>query len=225
MKDILMVWDIDGTLINGRGCGRYAMEKSFSTLFGIKNGFGNIKMAGRLDAMILRDAFKNNNIVDTDISLFFDTYCDMLEELLMTEEYIEILPGVKNILKRSSKQDNFFNALGTGNIEKGARIKLKTHDLNKYFQIGGFGDEALERWEIIHKAIENAQMIKNIKYDKENIYVIGDTALDIECAKILEVKSIAVATGAHSVEELIKHRPDYLFENLEDTDEFFSIFK
>ncbi|TCO72261.1 HAD family hydrolase [Marinisporobacter balticus] len=225
MKEILIVWDIDGTLINSRGCGREAMEKAFHTMFGVENGFTDIKMAGRLDAMIVKDAFQKNNIIDADISLFFDTYCNILTDLLKVETYIEVLPGVKKILEYGSENYNFFHALGTGNLEKGARIKLESHDLNKYFQTGGFGDEALERWNIIHKAVENAQEFKGITYDYDNIYVIGDTPLDIECGKILGIKSIAVCTGAHGAEELIKHRPDYMFENLGNIVRFLSIFK
>ncbi|QEK12768.1 hypothetical protein FQB35_10745 [Crassaminicella thermophila] len=225
MKNILMIWDIDGTLINSRGCGRKAMEEAFCSIFGIEKAFNDINMAGRLDAIILKDALYKHGIVDVDMTLFFDTYCNILENILMKKDYIKILPGIEKILESGSEYHNFFHALGTGNIEKGARIKLKAYDLNKYFPVGGFGDEELERWQIIHKAVESAQAFHNITYDKENIYVIGDTPRDIECAKILGVKSIAVATGSHSLEELMEHLPDYLFESFEDTEKFFCIFK
>ncbi|QZY53751.1 HAD family hydrolase [Crassaminicella profunda] len=224
MKEILMVWDIDGTLINGKGCGRAAMEKAFYKLFGRERAFEDVRMAGRLDAMIVKDAFFKHTIIDGDKKLFFDTYCKILEEILKRKEYIEILPGVKNILAYNSKEHKFFHALGTGNIERGARLKLEVHDLNQYFLVGGFGDEEVERWEIIQRAIQRAQKVHEIKYHKENIYVIGDTKLDIECAKILGIKSIAVATGGNSVEELKTHSPDYLLENLEDKNKFLKIF-
>ncbi|QXM05528.1 HAD family hydrolase [Crassaminicella indica] len=224
MKDILIVWDIDGTLINSKGCGRAAMEKAFYQLFGLEKAFKEVNMAGRLDAMIVNDAFDKNNIINRDIDLFFDIYCKVLEEMLIDKDYIKILPGVKAILEHNSQEYNIFHALGTGNIEKGARIKLKPHNLNKYFKVGAFGDEAIERWEMVHKAIQRAQAFNGIIYNRENIYVIGDTKLDIECAKILGIKSIAVATGAHSAELLREYAPDYLLESLEDKNKFLGIF-
>ncbi|MCT4620133.1 MAG: HAD hydrolase-like protein [Marinisporobacter sp.] len=224
MKEILIVWDIDGTLINSGGCGRDAMEKAFYKLFGLEKAFENVNMAGRLDAMIVEDAFLNHTIMDADKKLFFDTYCETLKGILEGKDYIEILPGVKNILEHSSKEHNFFHALGTGNIERGARIKLEVHDLNQHFQVGGFGDDKVERWEIIQRAIHLAEVVHGIKYMKENIYVIGDTKLDIECAKILGIKSIAVATGSYSAEKLAEYAPDYLLESLEDQTEFLKIF-
>ncbi|MCT4604823.1 MAG: HAD hydrolase-like protein [Marinisporobacter sp.] len=223
MKEILMVWDIDGTLINSGGCGRDAMEKTFYKLFGLEKAFENVNMAGRLDAMIVEDALLKHTIKAIDKKLFFDTYCEILKEILQGKDYIEILPGVKNILEHSSKEHNFFHALGTGNIERGARIKLKVHELNGYFQVGGFGDHRVERWEIIQKAIDLAQKVQGIKYAKKNIYVIGDTKLDIECAKILGIKSIAVATGSYSAEKLAQYAPDYLLESLENKTEFLKI--
>lgn len=227
MKDILMIWDVDGTLIDSRSCGRKAMDKAFDVLFGIENAFMGIKMAGRLDAMIVRDAMENKGIAEQDrIKLFFDTYCEILEHMLASgEDYVQILPGIQEIFQNQDHPHNLCHVLGTGNIERGARIKLKPHDLNKYFPVGGFGDVVLERWQMIHQAIENAQVYHGLEYEKENIYVVGDTPLDIECGKILGVKSIAVATGGHTLEALMEHAPDYLFTDLGDREKFFEIFK
>lgn len=225
MKDILLIWDIDGTLIDSKGCGRRAMDRAFYTLFGIENGFKDVKMAGRLDALIVKDAMDRNNVADGDIILFFNTYCQMLEEEIAQGRKPEILPGIKEILERREICYRLYHVLGTGNMEQGARLKLSPHNINRYFPVGGFGDEEKERWQIIQHAIEKAQEYTKINFKKENIYVIGDTPLDIQCGKILEIKSIAVATGSHSMEELIRYQPDYLFPNFGDTDRFFEIFR
>lgn len=223
MKSILMIWDIDGTLINPKGTGRSAMNKAFLYAYGIHNAFDDIEMSGRLDAIIVKDAFNKHHIADQDIQLFYDAYCNMLRIIVDKEKIIETLPGVKNIL--DTKQDyEIIHTLGTGNMKDGARIKLEAQDLNKYFSTGGFGDEGLQRWEIILKAIEEAEKCTQIKFDKDDIYVIGDTPLDIECGKILGIKTIAVATGSHSYEELFQHDPDFIFKTLENTAEFFKIF-
>ncbi|WZL71906.1 HAD hydrolase-like protein [Clostridiaceae bacterium 35-E11] len=225
MKDILMIWDVDGTLIDSRSCGRKAMDKAFDLVFGIKDAFKGIKMAGRLDAIIVEDALENKGIINqNEVKLFLDTYCRILDHMLTSgEEYVEILPGIQKILANGKDQHHVCHVLGTGNIERGARIKLKPHDLNRYFPVGGFGDERIERWQMIHQAIENAERHHGVEYTKENIFVIGDTPLDIECGKILGIKSIAVSTGSHSPEELMAYTPDHLFANLEDTENFLKI--
>lgn len=223
MQNILMVWDLDGTLIF---CleGRKAMELAFYELYGIRNAFEKVTMAGRLDAFIVREAFKENGIPETEIDSFFDTYCRILEEFMQDADQVWLLPGVKEILKNTSSDSTIHHALATGNIERGARIKLAPYDLNKYFPVGGFGDQELERWQIVDLAIKRAEEYYGVTYQKENIYVIGDTPRDIECGKILGIKSIAVATGPYDEEKLRMHSPDYLFPNLEKTEAVLKIF-
>jgi phosphoglycolate phosphatase-like HAD superfamily hydrolase len=171
----------------------------------------------------VKKAFEINEITEDNINIFFDKYEEMLKEELKCSETSEILPGINEILEGTLKQKNLFHILGTGNCEKGARLKLSHLGLNKYFKIGGFGDEDCERWEIIKKAIEKAKSFYNIDFKKRNTYVIGDTPLDIECGKILELKSVAVATGGYSYEELNKYKPDHLFQSFEAFEEFLSI--
>ncbi|MFZ5967881.1 MAG: HAD family hydrolase [Bacillota bacterium] len=225
MKNILLIWDIDGTLINSRGCGRRAMEKAFHYLYGIENGFADVNMAGRLDALIVKDAMINHSIDVENLNDFFEVYCKMLEYERQSGDFTELLPGIKTILSRQHPGIQFTHALGTGNIEPGARIKLEPHDINCFFPIGGFGDEAMERWEIIQKAIEKTELMYGHSFDKKDTYVIGDTPFDIGCGKKLQVKSIAIGTGPYSVETLKSYAPDYVFENLENVEKFFEIFR
>jgi phosphoglycolate phosphatase len=205
--------------------GRRALETAFYRHYGIENGFHDIKMAGRLDAFIVRDAFKKNDVDEEEIDLFLDTYCSILQEIMQTSDTIFVLPGVKEILKNTISNFNIHHALATGNIEKAARIKLKHYDLDEYFPVGGFGDHELERWEIVEQAIKRAQDHYGTRYQKENIYVIGDTPLDIECGKILGIKSIAVSTGPYDEEKLKPYFPDYLFSDLRNHKQFLNIFK
>ncbi|WP_053956503.1 HAD family hydrolase [Inediibacterium massiliense] len=223
MKDILVVWDVDGTLIDAKDCGREALNRTFYKIFGIENGFRGVSLSGRLDACIVEDALKQNNISYANMDLFFDTYVKILEDVIKNKKYIQILPGIKEILQ-CENQDHIFHILGTGNIERGARIKLKAHEIDEYFLLGGFGDDKVQRWQMVQKAIEKAQKFKEINYLNENIYVIGDTTKDIYCAKKLGVRSIAVSTGSDTKEELFKDEPDYLFENLGDIQKFFDLF-
>ncbi|AOT72191.1 HAD family hydrolase [Geosporobacter ferrireducens] len=224
MRNILLVWDIDGTLIHSKGCGRRAMEQTFYKLFGIKNAFQQIQMSGRLDAWIVRDALIMHNIQEKNLAVFFDAYCELLQLEMKDAEASVPIQGIQELLQYIKDLSNIYHALGTGNIERGARIKLAPQDLNRYFPVGGYGDAALERWQIIEQAVKRSNEHYKVIFQPEDIYVIGDTPLDIGCGKTLGVKTIAVATGSHGLEELRKHEPDHLFANLENYHEFFRIF-
>ncbi len=223
MKNKLLIWDIDGTLISSKGCGRRAMDKTFATLYNIENGFDNITMAGRLDYSIVKDAFINNNIAFNDISKFLNKYENILREELNVHPSPLILPGVLDILTKTSEYSNVFHVLGTGNCEVGARLKLSHLGLDKFFEIGGFGDDDLQRWEIIQRAITNAEHHYKMKFANNDIYVIGDTPADIECGKRLNVRSVAVATGSYDYEELIQYSPDYLLYDLTEIKVFLEL--
>ncbi len=200
------------------------MDQAFIKLFGIKDGFRQVEMAGRLDAWIVRDAMKLHNIGEIDLELFFDTYCKMLKDEMAGIHTAIPIPGIKALFQSMEGFRHIYHALGTGNIERGARIKLGPQGLNAYLPIGGYGDVALERWQIIEQAVVRSEVYYQRSYFPEDIYVIGDTPYDIACGKTLGVKTIAVATGSHDLEQLKKSNPDYLFANLEDQAAFFRIF-
>jgi phosphoglycolate phosphatase-like HAD superfamily hydrolase len=223
MENKLLIWDIDGTLIDSKGSGRRAMDNTFLHLYNIEEGFKEVNMAGRLDYRILKNALEINDIKEENMARFFEKYEEMLKQELSLNTSSRVLPGINEIFDTTLNQKNLFHVLGTGNCERGARLKLLHLGLNKYFKIGGFGDEDAERWEIIEKAVEEAKDFYKIDFLEKDIYVIGDTPLDIECGKILGLKSVAVATGWSSYEDLKKFEPDYLFKSFEDFEEFLSI--
>jgi len=222
MKNLL-IWDIDGTLIQGRGIGRRAMDKAFLSLYGIEEGFKDISMAGRLDAVILNDAFNAHSITGRNTKKYFDIYCSYLKEEIDKLTSPIFAPGILLLLEELNKRDDTLCVLGTGNIENAARIKLAFHDMNKYFPTGGFGNTEAERWEIIDEARINASKLCNTVFKPENTYVIGDTPKDIECGKILNIKTVGVATGPYSPEQLQESGADYVFKDFTRYENFIDI--
>lgn len=213
MKPVLLIWDIDGTLMNSMGIGRRAMNNTFKTLYNIDNGFDQVSMAGRLDYQIVKNAHKYHKINEYDVDNFYKTYESELRKELSCDYSAVVLPGVKKIL--DTKVDNLYHILGTGNCQIGAKLKLSHVGIGHYFDIGGYGDEDVDRWQIIEKAYREAEDFYHINFDKNNIYVIGDTPHDIECAKKLGFKSIGVSTGFHSMERLKECKADYVLEELD----------
>jgi phosphoglycolate phosphatase len=212
----LLIWDIDGTLLQCKDIGKIVFNKVFFKLYNIKNAFDKIPMAGMVDAVILSTAYEINNIKDRNFSHFFNEYSYYLSEAISENKNSFASPGIKKLMEFLKNYNNVFNILGTGNIELGARIKLSRDNLNRYFKIGGFGDEPYERWQLIKNAIENSKTFFEKSFKNENIYIIGDTPKDIEAAKIIKVKSLVVATGEFTKSELEDFSPDYSVNDFSD---------
>jgi phosphoglycolate phosphatase-like HAD superfamily hydrolase len=225
MNNYLLIWDIDGTLIQGRGIGRRGMDKAFLELYGIKNGFEGIDMAGMLDSVILRKAYELHNLKGQDSKKYFEVYCECLKEEIKKLDAPIYAPGIPQLLEILHQKDNFYNVLGTGNVKEAAIIKLAVHDMNRFFICGGFGDEEMDRWQVIQQAITSSHKLLNIRFESKNIYIIGDTPRDVECGKKLEAKTIGVATGSYTTSQLLDCGADYVFEDFTDTSAFLSIFE
>jgi phosphoglycolate phosphatase-like HAD superfamily hydrolase len=111
----------------------------------------------------------------------------------------------------------------TGNLENIARIKIGKFDLNKYFDLGSFGEISENRSKLLEDAIKQAESKFKINLNKEDIFVIGDTKFDVECGKEIGVKTIAIATGKYSLEDLKKYNPNYVFKDFSDIDKIIRI--
>jgi phosphoglycolate phosphatase-like HAD superfamily hydrolase len=107
----------------------------------------------------------------------------------------------------------------TGNVRSGARHKLGHFGLWDYFRCGGFGDEHYERDDVARMAMSEVRAHLGREIDAGDVWVIGDTPLDVQCARAVGAKVVAVATGWHPIEELAEHNPDYLFADLSEAEE------
>lgn len=221
----LLIWDIDGTLIQVKGMGKSALNITFFELYGVKNAFENINMAGMLDSVVLKNAYEIYSIKCFDNDKFFDMYCKILSENIEALKPSIAYSGVIELMEHLSGSGEFCSVLGTGNIERGARIKLSVDNMNRFFPVGGFGDEEVERWQIIEEAVNKSRKHFNTDFLNSNIYIIGDTPKDVECGKILGLKTIGIATGHHTKVQLEKCGADYTFDNLGNTNTFLEIFK
>lgn len=131
----------------------------------------------------------------------------------------EFFPGIPELLEHIKHSSNSFNALLTSNLRIGAETKLKSVGLEHYFHVGGFGDYFGEKWHAAEEGIKEAENYFKVCFSRENIYLIGDSAYDIECAKRLGIKSIGVATGFIDYDVLLSHKPDYIYEDLSNWDQ------
>ena len=228
----IVLFDIDGTLIRTGRAGSRAMDRAFADLFGISGAFDGIQMAGRTDKWILEDAASRAGV---DLSgqtfhRFRDRYFARLLEALpesgprpSTLSSIDgrkgVLPGVQPLLETLAARADVFPALLTGNCEQGARIKLQHFDLWRFFRCGAFGDAAPDRNELFTVALRRAEAC-GAQVLPRNVIVVGDTVLDVACARAGGARSVAVATGPSDSETLRASGADVVVEDLRDTAAF-----
>jgi phosphoglycolate phosphatase-like HAD superfamily hydrolase len=132
-----------------------------------------------------------------------------------------VLPNVREILEELRDRSDVKSYLLTGNTRGGARAKLTHYDLFKYFPDGAFAEDAQARATIASRALDLARQAGPIAEDR--IFVIGDTPHDIECANAIDAWTIAVGTGGYSLDELERHRPWRLFQELPPVNQFLEL--
>jgi phosphoglycolate phosphatase-like HAD superfamily hydrolase len=211
----LVLFDIDGTLIDPGGAGRKSLGHTFGELFDIRDAFGRIKMAGKTDIQIIKEGLTAHGLSSDDHNLpsILSVYLKHLRaEILNKEKYIN--PGVVELLNTLKAMDGYWLGLLTGNIEPGARIKLGAFDLNAYFSVGAFGDDDENRNHLLPIAIEKFRKMTDIRINSHDCIVIGDTPSDVLCAKPYGAVSIAVSTGPYSYDALLETEANYVLKDL-----------
>src|SRR3982751_2921659 len=217
----LILFDIDGTLVLTGGAGARAMSLAFEDLFGIRDAFRGMPMAGRTDSWILADAAAAHSIPpDTPaLTQFRDVYLGHLAVEIQKPGGSRkgMMPGVRDVLDALTGLADVYLALLTGNYEAAARIKLEYFDLWRYFACGAFGEDAPDRTGLLPRAVATVAACGGPPFAPTDAVVIGDTPLDIACAAHSSARSIGVATRGHSVDELRAAGADYVFPDLTDT--------
>lgn len=216
----LILFDIDGTLVDSGGAGSRALDLAFAELFSINDAFAQISMAGKTDVQIVREGLvlhgipSGNGIVPGIIA----AYLRHLDSQIRNPGK-QLKPGIREALDAIAVRDNRY-ALGllTGNVEQGARIKLGAFDLNSYFSFGAFGSDNEDRNRLLPIAVERFETLSGRKAAYEDCVVIGDTPRDTWCAKPYGALSIGVATGPYGMEALKDAGADRVFETLADTE-------
>lgn len=212
----LALFDIDGTLIQTGGAGIKAFAKAFAGEFQIMDATRGMSFAGRTDTGLVRLVFVRNGIEPSPANFrrFFDSYVFWLEQMLHECEG-QVCPGARDfIAEMEALPQPPVVGLLTGNIRLGAEIKLRHFNLWELFKMGAFADDHEDRNQISAIAHRRSGEVLKGEVRGDEILVIGDTPLDVECGRAIGAKVLAVATGSSSVAELREHHPDWVVENL-----------
>lgn len=219
----VLFWDIDGTLITTRRAGMYAWNDSVRELTGHEFDLKTeLRTAGLTDYQIAVKTFEALGL-SPDPPLI-ERLVRRYEELLpsnLPRKAGSVLPNVREILEHLRGRSGIRSYLLTGNTRGGARAKLTYYGLMEFFPDGAFAEDASARSSIATRALQLAQSIAAVADDR--VFVLGDTPHDIECATVIGARTIAVATGGYTLEELQAYDPWRVFHELPPPDEFMAL--
>ena len=220
MKTKLILFDIDGTLITSGGAGERSLRMAIRDRFGRDDDLEGIEIAGRTDTGIARQIFDRHGVQPTpeNLGAFFDRYLHHLSTELGRSQGA-LLPGTLDLLNALGKRPNLAIALLTGNLSRGAEIKLTHYGIWEFFEFGAYADDSADRNQLGKYARARALERHGVEFLPGDIYVIGDTPHDIDCGRAFGAKTVAIATGNYTRSQLASHRPDYIFDDLSNVNE------
>ena len=219
----LILFDIDGTLVE---CGRQVREILSATVeevYGTTGSIDWLDFAGRTDPGILLDVLTDAGLAERDILARIPEvrtrYAARLERDL-DRRCMRLLPGVAEHLESLARRKDVVLGLVTGNWEPGARTKLSRFDLNRFFDFGAFGCDAVNRCDLPPVALERAERITGRRFRPEETLIVGDTIHDISCARAHGIPVLAVATGRTPAETLREGGADRVVGDLTEIAEW-----
>lgn len=203
----LLLFDVDLTLVNTGGAGLRALDRACRKVLSTKNAMDGIDPGGKTDPAIVREILSRLDIrssLEIQLESILESYLAFLREEVRSSEKYHVLPGILQVLEEMSARPDVMLGLATGNIERGARVKLDRGGLNRYFSFGGFGSDSENRTAVVQKAAEAGARQYGNMIRPEDVFVIGDTPLDMGAGRAAGFKTIGVATGRYSTDRLLE---------------------
>ena len=198
----LVLFDLDGTLVNAGGAGRTSLRKAIKELYGVEPEFDHSLISGRTDldnfSIVYSLIKKGKKPTAAEMKKMKAKYLEILptevHAVVRCKKY-DLIPGVEKFLKMLAKDKDVILGLGTGNLEEGAKIKLEPSKLASYFTVGGYGEDGQTREEMLQAAVKHAEKKFKTKLEPDQVYVIGDTHRDICAAKNCGFHSAVLTNG------------------------------
>lgn len=207
---VVVLFDIDGTLVTTGGAGAKAWGLAFAELYDASANIEDFTEAGMPDQEVVTVTFRHvigREPGPREIAALMAKYLEHLPETVAESTTYTVYPGVHELLPRLCSSGHLLG-LTTGNIEAAARIKIARAGLNRYFPFGGYGSDAADRGELTRIALDRAARLLGVK--PEESYVVGDTPRDVEAAHEASATAVGVATGHFSVDQLRKAGADFV---------------
>jgi phosphoglycolate phosphatase len=214
----ILLFDIDGTLVSTGGAGAVAWRRAFEELHGIPADIGEFTDAGMTDPDVGARTFEavlHREPTPHELAQLLQRRLEFLPEAVAESKGYEVLPGVPRRLRQLSR-DGHLLGLITGNGDGAAHVKLARADLNRWFTFGAYAGAGLDRPAIVREAVERGEAMLGADVPNAEVYVIGDTPLDIQAAHAAGCTAVAVATGHYDSAALREASADHVLETLEE---------
>jgi phosphoglycolate phosphatase len=213
----LILFDIDGTLIDTGGAGAKSWTWAFEHAFD-KPGvdIGKFSSAGMTDPVVARETFTEamgRKPSGQDLAKLMAAYLSVLPDYVIASDGYRVLPGIPALLE-SLSEAGVLLGITTGALEAGAHAKLGRARLNHYFLVGGYGSDSEDRVELTKTAMRRGELLLGESLDPREVAVVGDTPLDISAARGAGAVSVGVATGKYTVDELRDAKADNVLSTL-----------
>jgi phosphoglycolate phosphatase len=214
----ILLFDIDGTLVTTGGAGAVAWKRAFQELHGIPADIGKFTDAGMTDPDVGAKTFAavlRRDPTPHELAMLIQRRLEHLPEAVAESTGYKVLPGVPERLKQLSREGHLLGII-TGNGDGAAHIKLARGDLNRWFTFGAYAGAGPQRADIVREAVERAEATMGRDVPNTEIFVIGDTPLDIEAAHAVGCTAIAVATGHYDRAALKQAGADHVLDTLQE---------
>ncbi|MFF0291253.1 HAD family hydrolase [Streptomyces sp. NPDC005262] len=213
---IAVLFDIDETLVHTGGAGARSWAWAFEKLHGVAADIGKHTSAGETDPEVGWKTFRSvlgRDPSHDEMARLYAAYLWHLADDIRTSEHYRVLDGVKETLTRIADAGVMLGVL-SGAMEGAARTKLEPADLNRYFVFGAYGSDSPDRAEVTRLAIAKAARLHGSDLAVQDVYVVGDTPLDVQAAHAANATAVAVASGHYTVQALQAETPDYVLGSL-----------
>ncbi|MCA9524314.1 MAG: HAD hydrolase-like protein [Myxococcales bacterium] len=217
MKRHLFIFDIDGTLVLSGGVGRDALERAVLKHYGLTDPFDGYHFHGKTDPQIVSDMHERHGLGPVDAAqmrVVLDDYLVELAALIGEAPRYRVLSGVREWVEELAARDPRSLGLATGNLLRGAELKLVRGDLWRYFRFGGFSSDHPDRQALTRLAVARGYESVGERVPPERTFVIGDTPEDVRCALGAEATPVGVTTGRHSADELRAAGCELVFDSM-----------
>lgn len=217
----IALFDVDGTLVNSGGAGSRSLFRALNEIIPHWRRPHGYIFDGKTDVIIVRELLAahglNVDLHSPVIGEVLSRYTEFLDEEIARASEARTFPGVLPLIQVLEKEPGCRLGLLTGNIRAGAMKKLGRFDLWRFFQVGVFGNEGQSRDELPVRALEKCRSLFDSRLEPSDLVIIGDTPSDISCGRKNGNRTIAVATGRFSLEDLQVLEPDHIFPDLSST--------
>lgn len=218
----VVLFDLDGTLVKAGGCGRKALDRAVLALYGVREVCSRFSLAGRTDKENFALAYKHatgraaSQAVRDRIERAYLRRLPSEVRRAVRERRYQKIGGVHELLRSLARDPDVLVGLGTGNVERGARLKLAPSGLLKYFAFGGYGSDGVSRVAMLRAAVRRAAILAGRRIAPGSVFVIGDTARDVLAARRAGYHAGVVSNGFGDLGELKRSRPDILRPDFRD---------